>query len=310
VRLLQRRPGPASVRQGHLSALHFEIVRGCQLRCLGCPVSGLLPKVERISVELFDRCLRNVDVDSVENLRLFNFGEPLLHHDLPGIVARIPCQSWSVKEVEISTNAQHVDWLQLEEVVRMGVLTRMVVSCDGDATAESYETLRPPSKWERLIEFLGRMRELRDRHAPGLELTTRTIVPEWQLRRPWNDLLEPLGWRPEFRHFYYLPDSCQNATGRDLEKGLGVCFFVGDTSQLYVDSEGTVVPCCAHPRAGAYGSLADRTFSQILAGKQRRRFVARLASSRDAQSVCSRCEFGPADSLGPTRAALFPDSVP
>ena len=296
-------------RQKDLSAFHFEIVKGCQLRCLGCPISGLQPKVERIPVDLFDSCLRNVDVDSVGTLRLFNFGEPLLHDDLPGIASKIPLQSWSVEDVEISTNAQYADWLQLEEVIKMGVVTRVVVSCDGDSTPESYEALRPPSKWDKLIEFLRRMRQLRDRYDPTIELITRTIVPEWRLRHRWVDLLHPLGWTPEFRHFFYLPDSSQNMTDRELQPGTGVCFFVDNVSQLYVDSEGTVVPCCAHPRAGAYGSLKNKVLSEILASKERARFVETMATTRETMAVCSSCEFGPANSPGPTRVALFPESV-
>src|SRR4051812_23672230 len=54
---------------------HFEIVRGCQLRCLGCPNSTLQPKVRRIEPDDFDQCLRNIDVKHIEYFRLFNFGE-------------------------------------------------------------------------------------------------------------------------------------------------------------------------------------------------------------------------------------------
>lgn len=49
-------------------------------------------------------------------------------------------------------------------MLRLEVLTRLVVSCDGDGTPESYERLRPPSRWERLIEFLERAK-LRDLEA-------------------------------------------------------------------------------------------------------------------------------------------------
>lgn len=294
-------------RQCHLTAFHFEIVKGCQLRCVGCPISKLQPKVERVSIELFNKCLQNVDVDSVGVLRLFNYGEPLLHHDLPGIVATIPKQSWSVEEVEISTNAQRVDWAQLEETIKMGIITRIVVSCDGDATPESYEALRPPSKWEKLIEFLHKMREIRDRIDPGLELMTRTVVPNWDHRHRWDELLIPLGWKPEYRHFFYLPDS-ENSTGRPIEPGVGVCFFASNQNQLYVDSEGTVVPCCAHPRAGVFGNLQKNTFNEIISGAERDQFITELATKRQSMSVCSSCEFGPADALGPTRDALFPEA--
>ena len=63
----------------HLYTLHFDIVNGCQLRCVGCPNSTLEPKIQRISIDDFDLCMGNIDVERIHTLRLFNYGEPLLH---------------------------------------------------------------------------------------------------------------------------------------------------------------------------------------------------------------------------------------
>jgi len=63
-----------------LFAVHFDIVHGCQLRCVGCPNSTLEPKIHRIPVEDFALCLGNIDVERIHTLRLYNYGEPLLHY--------------------------------------------------------------------------------------------------------------------------------------------------------------------------------------------------------------------------------------
>jgi len=151
------------IKPKHIYYFHIDIVHGCQLRCVGCPNSTLLPKISRISVEDFRACLGNVDVERVHTLRLFNFGEPLLHKHLAEIVAVIPQQSFKTSIVEISTNAQRVDWQDFENTLKQEVVNRLVVSCDGDGTPSEYERLRPPSKWSHLIEFLERARVLRDR---------------------------------------------------------------------------------------------------------------------------------------------------
>jgi len=69
-----------------IGTFHFDIVQGCQLRCIGCPNSILLPKIDHITPEAFDVCLQNVDVKRVKVMRLFNFGEPFLHPDLKGLM--------------------------------------------------------------------------------------------------------------------------------------------------------------------------------------------------------------------------------
>ncbi|MBK1672472.1 hypothetical protein CKO35_04005 [Ectothiorhodospira shaposhnikovii] len=291
---------------------HFDIVHGCQLRCLGCPNATLAPKVERISEADFRRCLGNVDVRRIHTLRLFNFGEPLLHKELSLLVAAIPEQKWKVSIVELSTNAQHVYWDDFEAMMKLEVVNRIAVSCDGDGTPEEYERLRPPSRWERLLEFLERTRALRDRWSPATQLITRTIIRTREDRQRWERVLLPRGWTPEFRHWMNLPQSSQNLTGRPPQIPEGVCFFLaepeafsshpwgGEIRFLHVDHDGTVVPCCAHPRAGVLGNLKHEPYSRIVTGKARGELVALMARDRKRMPVCGQCEMGPVGQEGPS----------
>ena len=291
---------------------HFDIVHGCQLRCMGCPNATLLPKVKRISVDDFRQCLGNVDVDWIHTLRLFNFGEPLLHKELTDLVSVIPEQRWRASIVEISTNAQHVDWNDFEDMLKLQVVNRIAVSCDGDGTPEEYERLRPPSKWSKLIEFLERTRELRDRWSPATELVTRTIVQERGDKDRWRKVLQPRGWTPEFRTWMHLPETANNMVGRAAVVPETHCLYVSEPEEfkqhpwgreirfLYVDWDGTVVPCCAHPGAGNFGNLKEQSYSEILAGQARREFVEEMQRNRRGMSVCGQCEMGPPGQEGPS----------
>ena len=64
------------------------------------------------------------------------------------------------KEFEISTNGQAIND-NLERIFQDGIITRLVVSCDGEGTPSDYERLRPPATWEKLNEFLGLCRSIR-----------------------------------------------------------------------------------------------------------------------------------------------------
>lgn len=286
-----RAPAFSIPRIDVIDKFHFEIVKGCQLRCVGCPNSTLQPKVQRIRVEDFDRCLRQVDVRHVSYLRLFAFGEPLLHRELAAILACIPRQSWTVGRVEISTNAQFADWDELERAFRTRTLTTLAVSCDGDGTPEDYERLRPPSKWKKFVEFLERARELRDRCHPQLGLMTRTVCEDPLAQARWRALLEPRGWIPEFRDWLYLPESQENMTGRDVEAPPRVCSFQAVHNRLYVDWDGTVVPCCAHPQAGVLGNLHKASYNEIMRSHARAAFVDEMAQDRATMPICGSCAF-------------------
>lgn len=297
---------------GSIRSLHtfqIDIVHGCQLRCVGCPNSTLLEKVRRVAVEDFRRRLENVDVQYVRCMRLFNFGEPLLHDDLTGILRVIQAQPWTPEILEISTNAQHCNWDDFTTALQTGALTRLVASCDGDGSPESFEALRPPAKWSKLLAFLDKARELRDIHAPDLQLVTRTIVENEEAIQRWNEVLLPLGWEPEYREWKYLPESKENMTGRSLAAPADVCTFVapserfgeryhGEVNQLYVDADGTVVPCCAHPAAARLGSLEAQPVSELLRSDARRAFVQQLETDRASMPICNQCEFGPPENPG------------
>lgn len=294
VRLFSRQSAPSrtlGLAPKHIAKFGFDIVHGCQLRCVGCPNSTLKPKIRRIEVRDFQACLANVDVESIDLFRVFNFGEPLLHHDLPGILSAIgERRAVRIGMVEISTNAQHHDFDALGEGLRTGVLGRLAVSCDGEGTPEEYERLRYPSQWPKLLEFLARARELRDRHSPFTRLMTRTICTTPEGRQRWIELLRPFGWEPEFRGWLYLPGSERNMTGHDPVAPEGVCQYLRGPT-LYVDWDGTVVPCCVHPRAGVLGNLRTQRYSEIYLGEGRSGMMAAMQRDRRGMKICGECEF-------------------
>lgn len=303
-----------------LHTFQIDIVHGCQLRCVGCPNSTIMDKVRRISIADFRQCIENIDVDVIQYLRLFNFGEPLLHENLTEILEVLRAQPWRAEVLEISTNAQFCNWEDFASALQVGMLNRLVVSCDGDGTPEQYEALRPPSKWGKLIEFLQRARELRDEHAPELNLVTRTIVENVESMNRWRELLVPIGWEPEFRDWKVLPESKDNMTGRDIVVPMDVCTFMapssrfneryhGEVNQLYVDASGTVVPCCAHPKAADLGNLKDQLASELLASPKRQAFVRQLEANRSVVPICNKCEFGPPENPGESFKQISKDKI-
>lgn len=198
----------------------------------------------------------------------------------------------------LSTNAQFVRWDQLEDVLSRRLLNRLVVSCDGDGTPDSYERLRPPAKWQKLEAFLAGARDLRDRYCPSMELMTRTVIKDPDDMSRWKGFLEPLGWRPEFRRWINLVGASEDLSQRDWRPGEGLCHFTGPSLQLYVDWNGTVVPCCAHPRAANLGDLSVQRWSEIHSGEKRLAFVGTLQNDRGSLDICGKCEFGTQTDLG------------
>lgn len=304
-------------RPNSIFMLHVDIVHGCQLQCVGCPNSTIMDKVKRIPVADFATILGNVDVEHVHTLRLFNFGEPLLHRQLDQIVAEIPKQKWQTSFVEISTNAQYVDWDNFEAMLKLQIVNKIAVSCDGDGSAAKYEALRPPGKMEKMLHFLKKTRQLCEKWSPATQLITRTIIETDEDKENWKKILRPLGWEPEFRKWMLLPGSAENPSQRSGTGVSGPCVFMaeasefvgktwhGDINVLYVDADGTSVPCCYHPRAGVFGNLLTQKYSEVMAGRQRADFKLRMATDRKNMSICGQCDMGPLGDEGPSFMATF-----
>lgn len=269
----------------------FDIVHGCQLRCVGCPNSTLQDKIQLCEVETFDTCLRNLDVEKVYKLRLYNYGEPLLHPKLDEILKIISRQSFKVRDVEITTNGQYWNEELFRRVFSLNIVTQFYVSCDGNCTAENYELLRPPAKWIKLMKFLKNMKRLRDEVCPDMFLGTRTICTDKKEKSKWKELLKPLGYKPEFRPWGTRADSTERPWGK-VKIPKGVCRYLTEAKglRLYVDYDGTVVPCCVHPRAGVLGNLTYNRYSEILKSDVRKDFMRTMKKDRSLVAACKGCE--------------------
>ena len=269
----------------------FDIVHGCQLRCIGCPNSTLQDKIQFCEVETFDTCLRNLDVEKVYKLRLYNYGEPLLHPKLDEILKVISCQSFKVRDVEITTNGQYWNEELFRKAFSLNIVTQLYVSCDGNCTAEDYELLRPPAKWGKLLDFLGNMVRLRNEVCPDIFLGTRTICVDDRAYKRWKKLLKPFGYKPEFRPWGTRANTIKKPWGK-IKMPKGVCRYLTKAKglRLYVDYDGTVVPCCVHPRAGVLGNLVTDKYSEILKSFARIKFMEMMKKDRRLISACEECE--------------------
>ena len=139
-------------------------------------------------------------------------------------------------------------------------------------------------------------------------------------RKSWmnrNRILHPRGWTPEFRGWMNLPQASETPSGRETVVPEGYCFFMGEPEEfvgnnwhgevalLYVDADGSVVPCCQHPMAGVFGNLKRQTYNEIMNGETRRRFRHNMTTDRSGMAVCSKCDMGPPGREGPSFTSVL-----
>jgi len=151
----------------------LDMVGRCQLRCIMChfahpqfqenPVTMDRALLEKVAADLFPRA---------HDVVLSSSAEPLLSPDLPRALEL--CREHDVPLFHFSTNAIGLTNAIMEKLVdvQMPVLT---ISVDG-ATKETFEAIRPPMKWEKLLQKLELVREVKARRRSAFPKVSITCV--------------------------------------------------------------------------------------------------------------------------------------
>lgn len=146
------------LRPGTLEVL-MDVTNQCNLRCRMCYFS--YPEVfgrpaEQMSPETFARVAAET-FPYARQVVLSAGSEPLVHDDFPGLLAL--AAPYRVPRLKFLTNAQLLDERVARAAITCGV-TEIHVSADG-ATRETYEWVRRGASFDRLVENLERLAELK-----------------------------------------------------------------------------------------------------------------------------------------------------
>lgn len=152
------------IREKRFLRVKLDMVTRCQLRCVMChfahpdfkesPVTMGGELLEKVANDLFPRA---------HDVVLSSSAEPLLAKDLPRALEL--CREHEVPNFHFSTNLFAMNRKIMEKCieVQMPLLT---VSVDG-ATKETFERIRPPGKWDTLMDRFALVKKIKD--ASGSE---------------------------------------------------------------------------------------------------------------------------------------------
>ena len=274
-----------------MPALYWaDISRLCNLKCVMCPQSdGLRQRQVKMSTPLFRRLIDEIYVNQPV-VKLYMSGEPLLHEalfDMIDYAAAKGCQT------VIHTNGTILP-RNIAERILSSPLTKVSFSFDG-CSAEVYERLRPPARFEEVRSNLLQYLDLRKLVAGGGPRTCIEIirmqqtdgliegfVDEWKSSGVDEvKVVDYMMWhgRVEDRR---VPDPA-GATGY---KPCASPFRYG-----CILADGTVVPCCLDVDGEMpLGNITETSFQDIWIGNAYRQLrLAMLTGTLPPDSICSRC---------------------
>lgn len=288
-----------------------EITRRCNLHCPLCPVgNGTARDIPDMQEETFQTLTGNFGA-GLQSLTLHNYGEPLLHPDLPKFIriAKKAGISW----VDLTTNGTIMTRELAKQLVESG-LDAIRFSVD-TSDPNAYEQYRVGGKLSQVLENMACLRRARDRTgqaAPWIEAQAllmkqnEIFVDDFEpvmlahgadaVRYKTLNVFMSGEETAEFGKTLLPSDpayhryACQDpmpANGREQFKA---CHWPWD--RLVVLPDGTLVPCC-------HDHNADFALGKVHGGdwvtQERREFLLQRLLRPETIRICRHCAEGVAE---------------
>ncbi len=296
----------------------------CNLRCPFCPTTTGWSELKRefLKPEVFHRIAGNLRLDLVQELHLYNWGEPFLNPYLTDYI-RYFSQHGTRTIVHTNFSSNDFDDRFLVRLVDSG-LTTLIISIDG-ASQETYEKYRVGGDIQRVLQNMRRLKDVKS----GLGATNPTVSYKMLLNR-FNEheqddarrLAQDCGaefvvhenfWMPNELRTEWMARSVLDKRGQIPVTSQAAGPIPTECRQLWdtviVNANGDVFPCClvCKPRH-AVGNLAEQDIRHIWNNEKMqklRRYVTDVNAG--PLSFDNACEVCPNRSC--VHQKLLPDST-
>ena len=291
--------------------LMIEPTNACNLRCPLCPTGrGTLGRPKAfLPLELFKQCIDELGPYLLE-VNLTNYGEPMLHRDLPEMIA---CAKAAGPKVLLGTNGHFLTEESARQLIEAG-LDGVYISYDG-IDQESYARYRVRGDLAKVRDGVRILLETRAalgrtnpfvelqflvmRHNEGQLEAFRAIADELGADRR---IIKPVSFnvadwddedtRTTFADFFpeqeeyqvYIHEGDDWRWRRDE-----LDFCTAPWRTLTVLADGAIVPCCRDPR-GKYtmGNVADGVL-EVWNNDRYRGFRRAMVERRGKMAICRVC---------------------
>lgn len=258
-------------------AIRFEVTNRCNLKCVMCPQPETMQRSrDHLDFELYRRFLQaNPGLEEVD---LFNWGEPLLHPRILDFVAEASARGLYARLV---TNAVLLDGRRAEGLIRAG-LREILFSLDG--VGEDFERIRGIGIDRPLANVKGFL-EARRRLGADVRTVISITRSAWNRDRVEAAAAELAGLGVDA----VTIQPCEEYSP-DYQRRVA-CFE--PYRYAVVLSDARIVPCCVDFDGElAFGSIAeDTSLRRLYDGPRIRRLRRDLRSPATMPTPCSRCTF-------------------
>lgn len=267
--------------------IYLEIGNICNLRCSFCPGTKRAPRM--LTPEEFHILASRVR-DYTEYLYFHLMGEPLLHPQLPALLAEAERLAFKVM---ITTNGtllpEKGSLLLASPSVHKVNLSLQSFEANSSGEMESY--LRGCADFVKEAAFRGILCEFRLWNQGGLDSRNQEILTflHRAFPDPWQESRngQKLGDR-----VWLDPGDLFDWPELELEEVRQTGFCYGLRDQIGILCDGTVVPCCLdHNGDIPLGNLFEQELREILESPRARAVYEGFSGRKVVEPLCKRCGY-------------------
>lgn len=254
---------------------YIETTNYCNLQCSFCNREEVIGALKHMKLSDFEIVLDQIKHHPVHTAKLMGMGEPFLHPKFDQICRRFK-ETFPDAFVISATNCQYTIKDSFAESLKY--IDMLYLSIDG--YKDSYEKYRAPSKWDKLIAFLEKLKSLPRYNCrivcnyvvnPGniddiqrvydeIVLPYNLVELRLNIAQDWSeDKTMPGGYSQE--QLAYLRDNWQHCIQGKKVWDYSDCFWV--KNGLYTTVDGNVLACCMNTAARPFGNLFVQPIDEI-----------------------------------------------
>jgi sulfatase maturation enzyme AslB (radical SAM superfamily) len=284
--------------------LDLDIISTCNLRCIMCAqtilrAQGNLPSMGSMSIDFVKNLIEQGAPLGLASIK-FNFqGEPLLHPELPAMVAY--AKQRGISDTSINTNATLLTRDKSIELLEAG-LDNIFFSIDSNEK-KNFETIRVGANFDEVVDNIRQFLDLKQQLGKN-HLQTGVNMVVLDINRHEIQTMDAF-WANLVDTF-----SCGIEQHSSVMQGSAPCrqpipnFCCSQLWQrLFIIWDGTCVPCCMDSRHDlALGNAHDMSVASIWQSSQVYHNVRARHQSGNCRTIplCNSCSFPYSDTSGQT----------
>jgi len=283
-----------------------ELNSQCNLRCAFCVHGQGKVAYRALDWPAFARIVGEGEEHGLVSMKFNYINEPLMVHDLPRYIRY--AKEHGVLNTYFATNGVLLHDRMREELIDART-SKVMISIDA-STAETYERMRRSKHYQRVVDNIYALIDLRARR--GVEwplvrvnfLKTELNIHEVEpFIRMWHGVADAIGFQDQIGLPGVASDILRDAAYVDHTEFR--CSF--PFKQLVVDSAGHILPCCTFSgREMPLGHIDDMSLAEAWTSRQMLTLKAthRVGAWR-TNPVCYQCIYGDEPTEAPATNAML-----